>query len=217
MSNNSKFIKRLINISNQLLPDIKNKEKRISQVSKENESTVKNWLFHNRLPPKKKRITISDNFGVSDEFLFGNDDNLSFPIAIYNSDLDVWLIPKVEIADMKNFNEKQLLCVKSRFALKIEEALKNKLACPEKTYCIEIDQSINFPPFFEENDYIFINQTAIPKNDSFCLYIKEDNIEIVKLKINDYNRELVNKIGRVSFCEDTKHIFPIILTISSDY
>lgn len=210
MSNQPKFINKMIALSEQLLPDIKNKEKRIAKICGENESTVKNWLFHDRTPPAKKRMIIADKFGVSEEFLFGETDILSIPCALYKSDMDIWLIPRIKQSDIKKLEELCSLYVLERLPLKISKKINQQLVNPENTYCIEIED-IDFPPFLVKNDYVFINNTALKKEGIFCFYLRNHNMEIVRLTNWGDNKEMSTKTGKRINYERNSTIIPIIL------
>ncbi len=217
MNKYTQFIRKALEISELILPDIKSKEKRLAMISGEKESTVKNWIFHNKIPSPAKRLHISDNFGLSEISLFDNTNENSIPIAVYNEELLCYLVPQIEESSLDKLSVAQPpLVISGRIPLKSQILLKDEIVSPHMTYCLEVIH-LSFPPFITTNDIIFINHTASKKNDIFCVYKKEDKIQIVKLQNISGNYIMYNKDGEKIRKEKNAFIAPIILTLSKSY
>ncbi|ELQ9312402.1 hypothetical protein R3D73_005460 [Serratia marcescens] len=217
MNKYTQFIKKALEISELILPDIKSKEKRLAMISGEKESTVKNWIFRNKIPSSAKRLHISDNFGLSERSLFDNTHEKSIPIAVYNEELRCYLVPQIEEASLDKLSVAQPpLVISGRIPLKSQILLKDEIASPNMTYCLEVIH-LSFPPFITANDIIFINHTASKKNNVFCVYKKEDNVQIVKLQNISGNYIMYNKNGEKVRKGKNTFIAPIVLTLSESY
>jgi len=146
MNKYTKFIKRALELSELILPEVKNKEKRLAIISREKESTVKNWIFHGKLPVSGKRLNISDSFGVSEQTLFEEPEEKSIPVAVYNNELNCYLIPQIDETGLERLAlALPPLRITSRVPLKLEALLKDEVIDPHMTYCIDVVR-LTFPP-----------------------------------------------------------------------
>ena len=217
MNKYTQFIKKALEISDLILPEIKSKEKRLAIISGEKESTVKNWIFHKKMPASSKRLHISDNFGLSEESLFDDAHENSIPVAVYNNELHCYLIPQIDESGLKRLSSAQPpLIISGRIPLKSQILLKDEIAIPNMTYCLETIH-LAFPPFITKNDIIFINHTASRKNNIFCIYKTESKTQIVKIQDNSGRSIMYNKDGKEISEDKDAFVAPIILTLSRSY
>jgi hypothetical protein len=217
MANHEKFINILLELSEKLLPEIRSKEKRLSLISGEKVSTVKNWLFHNKIPVSTKRLTLSDRFGISEESLFSNNQEISIPVSVYSNELKCYVVPQIDETDINKMlhNEPPLPAI-DRIPLKL-----NSLECYGtpglyNTYCIKVVR-LSFPPFISPDDFIFINPSVPYKNNTFCIYKTPTNIEIVKIKTTKNEHVTYNKLGNECIANKNSSIIPILFVLSGRY
>jgi hypothetical protein len=214
MNGNTSFIKKALELSEKLRPEIKSKEKRLAAISGEKESTVKNWLFHNKLPVSSKRLSLSDKFGVSETYLFSESSETNIPLAVNNKELSCYLVPQIEEINLsKLFLKSSPLVILDRIPLKINKFVDDDIMDPNSLYCFEAFK-INFPPFITTTDIVFINPTAPFKNNTFCLYRATACIEIVQVHASNNNYVMYTKKGEKLLTDNKCCIIPILLTIS---
>ena len=214
----SPFVDKLINLAEQISPTIRNKEKRLSEITGEKESTIKNWLFNNKKPPKTKRLSVSDKLGVSESFLFDESNNIEHPIAIYDKKAQYYLVPKIKELDIVKISDTHSpLVVSDRMPIKLKNVVEESVTDISKTYCTEL-KNIDFSPFILEGSYVFFNATAHKKDGIFCFYYdKSLSIQITKLMMMDSKISLVTKNASIIKKPCLNRILPIILTISTEY
>ncbi|SMG59152.1 hypothetical protein [Cedecea sp. NFIX57] len=214
MNYSTNFVKKALTLSDKLCPDIKSKEKRLSLISGEKISTVKNWLFHNKSPVASKRLMLSDKFGVSEDYLFGDYQHPEIPVAVYNNELTCYLIPQIDEGNLNNLiSASTPLVLQDRQPLKLELLLNNEVKSPYLTYCFEAIH-LTFPPFISTHDIVFVNSTALYKNNTFCLYKTTTGIELVKIDTSEGASRVYTKQGTCVAVEGNALIIPVLLILS---
>ncbi|WP_416414342.1 hypothetical protein [Pantoea sp. App145] len=217
MIKRTQFIKKALELSELILPEIRSKEKRLALISGEKETTVKNWIFHDKIPVSSKRLHISDSFGVSEQSLFDLSEKHSIPVAVFNRELNCYLIPQIDESGLERLlSATPPLIATERVPLKLQDFLKDDIAIPHLTYCINVVKLV-FPPFILESDIIFINHTASRKGNIFCVYTSGSQVQIVKIKCSDGRFILINKEGCEVRIEENSFVAPVILTLSRGY
>jgi phage repressor protein C with HTH and peptisase S24 domain len=211
------FASRVAYLAEVLMPNVKNKEKRLSEITGEKASTVRNWLFNGKMPVNKNRIIISDKMGVSEEYLFYGGQK-SYPLAKYDLESDSYSVPVITEEDILKIadNVKNIIVVRSRKIVSLEESLLTSIKEIEKTFCINVEY-ISFHPFISKGDSLLINTTAKIKNGIFAILITKGDIKIVT--INDTDDELFfhDENGIINRIRDSDIIMPILMTISTRY
>lgn len=217
MDTYTKFIQKALELSEKLRPEVRSKEKRLSMISGEKESTVKNWLFHNKTPVPSKRLMLSDRFGVSENSLFGEGFSFNIPVSVYNNELDCYMIPQIEECNLEKVlsGEVPLIAI-DRIPLKL-----NKLFCYEtvelhRTYCIKVVK-LCYPPFVSPNDMIFLNPSAPYKSNIFCVFKTSTSAEIVRVQNESNKHVMYDKSGRVLKQRESDLIIPILFILSGSY
>jgi hypothetical protein len=211
MSNRNNFSSKIIELSSKILPNIKNKEVRIASLTDEKPGTIKNWLFKNALPPEKKKLKVADRMGVSKEYLYSEDSIPKPPVAIYDPEMNAFIIPVISEANLSNiaFRDTPTLVIE-RYILSIKKTIKDKIKLVESTYCFEV-KTLTFPPFIFEGDIVVFNQSFYGVND-FSLFINQKKIEIVRVGHDD--NAYTNKEGVDLKAGNNTLILPIILIIN---
>lgn len=214
----SSFVDRLLILAELINPNTRNKEKKLSEITGEKESTIKNWLFNNKKPPRTKRLSVSDKLGVSEACLFDDSENIEHPVAIYDDNAKCYLVPKINELDILKINNiDSPLLVSDRMPVKLKDDIEKSVKDISQTYCAEL-KNIDFPPFILEGSYVFFNATAQKKDGIFCFYYdKSQSVEIAKLMMLDSRISLVTKNASIIKKPITNRILPIILTISTEY
>ncbi|MCL1077599.1 hypothetical protein D5R81_11690 [Parashewanella spongiae] len=209
--NNEAFLKKAISLSQSFLPKEKNKTACMAQVSGEKESTVRNWLFNNKMPSKGKRLGIADKFGVDDDHLF-NEAEFNIPLTKYDEQHEYFLVPVLKLEELYGVTEKVPLPVQQRNVINLSKNILNHIQDYRKTYCFQAER-ISFEPFISTTDILFVNTTAMVKQGQFCLHLGRV-IQIVKLV--DRNNAILNDGNEITI-KDDEHLFPILLTLSPGY
>lgn len=211
MSKHNNFSSKIIELSSKILPNIKNKEVRIASLTDEKPGTIKNWLFKNALPPEKKKLKVADRMGVSKEYLYSEDPIPEPPVAIYDPEINAFIIPVISEDNLYNIAIREApTLVIERYILSIKGSIKDKIQLVETTYCFEVE-TLTFPPFIFEGDVIVFNQNFCGIND-FSLFINQKKIEIVR--VGNTENAYINKEGMDLKAGKNTLILPIILIIN---
>lgn len=198
-------------------PDVRNKEKLLAVMSGEKESTVKNWIFHNKLPATSKRLQIADKFGVTESSLFGDTDEYQIPIAVFNEKLSCFLIPQIDEGSLARYTASMPpVKVNARLPLRAQAVVNQDIISPEQTFCFETLQLI-YPPFITQGNIVFVNITARRKNNIFCVHKAGDKLQIVHLRCSNGVSLVFNSNGKQISLGSNAVLFPIILTLSRSY
>ena len=205
------FATKVLAISRRLQPDIVSKEKVIAAVSGEKPSTVRNWLFADKLPPKGKRLKLSDRFGVDVDYLFNNK-KFNLPLTQYDSLLGCYLVPELKLSQLHCLQSEELLPIKNRVIISLHSDLVDNLKDVKQTYCI-VSSGIDFEPFISAEDTLFINSTAKVIKCNFFLHVTS-SVQIVQL---EEDGTLKNKKGKPVVRLENEPLIPIIITMTTSY
>ncbi len=200
-----------MSIAKQLKPEIHSKQVSVAAISGEKETTVRNWLFTNKVPPKGKRLRIADKFGVDVNYLF-EDGPYSLPITQFEKSLNCYLVPILTLPQLIHLASSNPLPISGRTIISLSSELIQNLTQVEKTYCI-VASGIDYEPFISANDTLFVNVAANKIIGNFCILVGE-NTRIIRLK-NDGH--WVNSRGDPVELTETAVLLPIIITMSSNY
>ncbi|WP_146152198.1 helix-turn-helix domain-containing protein, partial [Photobacterium phosphoreum] len=165
----NKFAKRVTELAKMLLPESKNKQVSLAELTGEKESTVRNWLFNDKKPSASKRLRISDSLGVSICYLF-NDGDFSYPVTVYDKNTDSYSVPEIdEINLFQRFTKNNYpVVVYNRNNVNISCNITNNVERIDETYCFK-SNSLEFNPFISKGDIVFINLTANKINGLFTI------------------------------------------------
>lgn len=211
MAKEDNFPNKIIELSRKLLPEIKNKEVRIANLTDEKPGTIKNWLFKNALPPEKKKLKVADRMGVSKEYLYSEDSEPEPPVAIYDPEINAFIIPVISEKSLYNIAIRDTpILVIERYILSMKGTTKEKIEFKKTTYCFET-KNITFPPFIFEGDIVVFNQSYFGINE-FSLFVNTKKTEIVRR--GDTDGGYINKEGVKLKPESNTLIVPIILIIN---
>ncbi|ELP9015298.1 hypothetical protein R1628_004216, partial [Salmonella enterica] len=159
----------------------------------------------------KKKLKVADRMGVSKEYLYSEDSIPEPPMAIYDPEINAFIIPLISEDNLYNIAiRKTPTLVIERYILSIKASIKDKIQLVETTYCFEV-KGLTFPPFIFEGDVIVFNQNFCGVND-FSLFINQKKIEIVR--IGNTGNAYTNKDGMDLKAGNNTLILPIILIIN---
>lgn len=211
MSKHNNFSSKIIELSSKILPNIKNKEVRIANLTDEKPGTIKNWLFKSALPPEKKKLKVADRMGVSKEYLYSEDSVPEPPVAIYDPEINAFIIPIIFEHNLYDIAMKEApTLVIERYILSIKDSIKNKIQLIKTTYCFEA-KKLTFPPFIFEGDIVVFNKN-FSGNNEFSLFINPKKVEIVRSGETEIG--YTNKEGKHIKAWNNSLILPIILIIN---
>lgn len=217
MSNESNFIKKAMELARAIYPDVRNKEKLLAVMSGEKESTVKNWLFHNKLPASSKRLQIADKFGVTESSLFGDTNEYQVPVAVFNEALSSFLIPQIDEDSLARYTASTPpVKVNARLPLRAQAVVTQDIISPEQTFCFETLHLV-YPPFITQGNIVFVNITARLKNNIFCIHKAGCKLQIVHIRCSNGVSLIFNSAGKQIPLDSRAVLFPIILTLSRSY
>ncbi|RLV58255.1 hypothetical protein D5018_18295 [Parashewanella curva] len=169
----SLFAERAVAIAKELCPDIINKVSCVIKVSGEKKTTVANWVFSRKAPPKAKKLTIADRFGVDTSYLFDGDD-FSLPITKYIPEHNCYSVPLIEHTQIKVLFEAKSkpLPVYQRFTTSLlrSDPLDYE---PNRTYCLLATTDIQYPPMILDNNIIIFNLSSVIKRLQYYLCMGE--------------------------------------------
>lgn len=214
--NETGFKERVVELAKTLLPTVQNKQKAVSLLTNEKQTTVKNWVFGDRKPPSNKKIPIADSLGVSTGYLFDGQE-FSHPVSVYDATTNGYRVPEIEEHQLTdNFHDtSQQMVVKGRSNINISNTILNNLEDVSKTYCFT-SENIEFPPFVSKGDKIFINPTAKVMEGLFAIACDNDVTIVMVKKHGEDWAYFDHKNNRLEIVDKNKFM-PIIMTISEGY
>ncbi len=210
MSNHDFHIKA-IGIAKKLKPDLQSKEESITFISGEKKSTIRNWLYSNKMPPKGKRLSIADRFGVDIDYLFG-DAPYNLPITQYEPEQKYYLVPQLALSQLPCLEHFDPMPISGRIIISLNPDLTKHLKQVEKTYCV-VSSGIDFEPFISASDTLFFNASAKPIKGNFCILVGGNSC-IVRIQ---QDGSIVSNNGDTIKFLDSHTLLPIIITMSSKY
>ncbi len=208
---NTLFAERVVTISSQLRPNETNKTVCVAEVSGEKISTVRNWLFNKKAPPKAKKLTIADRLGVDVRYLFESGD-FSVPLTQYDEALNCYVIPKVTLEQLSGIFQNKPLPINDRIVTSIDPQLVQELGDVRKTYSVS-SNDIHYAPFISKNDTVIFNVSSEAVKGNLCLHISE----CIQILLYDSTGTFVNAQDQNVEIKSKDKVLPIIMTVSSRY
>ncbi len=208
---NLDFQTKAVAIAKKLKPDVHSKEESVTVISGEKKSTIKNWLYSNKMPPKGKRLSIADKFGVDVDYLF-EDAPYNLPVTQFDSSLRCYLVPVLTLSQLPYLTCSEPLPISGRTIISLSDELQKRLNDVEKTYCL-VGSGIDYEPIISGGDTIFINVSANVVKGHFCVLVGDDT-RIVRVQKDGF---LVTNNGETVKLTDNEKLLPIIVTMSSSY
>ncbi|MBX9703178.1 MAG: hypothetical protein K2X39_03400, partial [Silvanigrellaceae bacterium] len=151
----------------------------ISNITNEKDSTTKNWLFNGKIPREYKRLSISDALGVSEDYLFNDNievTDIKKPEIVKRE--GCYLVPFIEAKDIfyvKNANNfpitKRIPIMLPSFDKIIDQYGKN-------IYATKIIDS-NFQPYIDHDSMLICSENITLDEYKFLLF-EENNFPLIK-------------------------------------
>ncbi|RLV58117.1 hypothetical protein D5018_19035 [Parashewanella curva] len=205
------FRTKALAIAEQRLPDLINKEDSLVEISGEKKTTIKNWLYSDKRPPRGKRLTIADRFGVDVSYLFDNAP-YSLPLTKFDESLNCYFVPELKLSQITCLSETAPLPISARVTISLPTFILDNMQSVEQTYCV-VSSGIDYEPFITATDTIFFNTTAKRIKGNFYILVSSDT-SIVRMESDGTLK--CNQGKSVSLASNDK-IIPIVITLSSGF
>lgn len=141
----------------------------ISDITKEKDTTAKNWLFNGRVPREPKRLAISDAVGTSVDYLFNDNiplDAISKPEIMKQA--GCYFVPFLQDKHIFKMKHAGLLPVAQRIPIMFPELDDFVAQYGKNIYATKIARS-NFRPHIDNNATVLCTGNVIPGEYKFVL------------------------------------------------